>query len=58
MVLRVNGPAGKVKVRIRINAKRSAMTYVRTVQANKLVSIRNLKTPNAKKLAARASVIT
>jgi hypothetical protein len=47
-VLRVNGPAGKVKVRIRISAKRSSVTYVRTVPMNKLVKIRNLKTPKTK----------
>jgi hypothetical protein len=63
--LKVSGPAGKVPVRIRFAAvgkvaKGSSRTIsvVRVVKTNATVTLRNLRTPNAKKLTTKASLIS
>jgi hypothetical protein len=64
VVLRVTGPNGKVPVKLRFQARtkvakgKKVTSYARMVQTNKLVKIKGLRTPNAKRLALKVSLIS
>jgi hypothetical protein len=64
VVLRVSGPKGKVPVRIRFQAKtkvakgKKVMSAARMVTTNELVRINGLRTPNARRLVVRVSLIS
>ena len=65
VVLRVNGPDGKVPVTIRFQAKtkvakgsKRVVTFARVVRTNRLVTIKGLRTPNAKRLAFKVSLVS
>jgi len=48
LLVRVNGPAGKVKIKIRMMGARTELaTVTREIQANKLVKVTGLKIPTA-----------
>jgi len=65
VLVKVTGPAGKVPVRIRFAAvgkvaKHSSrtMSVVRVVKTNAVVKLRGLRTPNAKRLTTKASLVS
>jgi hypothetical protein len=59
VILRVTGPNGKVPVRIRFSAAhKKAISSTHMVKTNKLVKLRNLRTPNAKRLTVKASLVS
>ena len=57
MLLRVNGPQGKAPVRIRRRHRKQGTYVTRTVKTNRLVKLKNLRTPNAKRLRVSVSLI-
>ena len=59
VILRVTGPNGKVPVRVAFRAKhKKAITSTRMVKTNKLIKLRNLRTPNAKRLTLKVSLVS
>ena len=59
VILRVTGPNGKVPVRVAFRAKhKQAITSTRMVKTNKLIKLRNLRTPNAKRLTLKVSLVS
>jgi len=59
VILRVTGPNGKVPVRVAFRAKhKKAATSTHMVKTNKLIKLRNLRTPNAKRLTLKVSLVS
>jgi hypothetical protein len=58
LLIRVQGPNGKVPVRIRFTAAGKTATLTRVVRTNRLVKLRNLRTPKAKRLVVKVSLIS
>jgi hypothetical protein len=59
VVLRVTGPNGKAPVRIRFSAAhKKALASTHMVKTNTLVKLRNLRTPSAKRLTVKASIVS
>jgi len=59
VILRVTGPNGKVPLRIRFSAAhKKALASTHMVKTNALVKLRNLRTPNAKRLTVKASIVS
>src|SRR6266516_1171544 len=59
VILRVTGPNGKVPLRIRFSAThKKALASTHMVKTNALVKLRNLRTPNAKRLTVKASIVS
>jgi len=59
VILRVTGPNGKVPVRIRFGAAhKKALASTHMVKTNTLVKLRNLRTPNAKRLTVKVSLVS
>jgi hypothetical protein len=59
VVLRVNGPRGRIAVRIRIGAAgKPSRTVTRVVPTNRLYRVRNLRTPSARRLALKVSLVS
>jgi hypothetical protein len=59
VILRVTGPNGSVPVRIRFSAAhKKALASTHMVKTNALVKLRNLRTPNAKRLTVKASLVS
>ena len=64
VILRVTGPNGKVPVKLRFTARskvakgKKVMAVTRMVRTNRLVTIKGLRTPNAKRLALKVSLVS
>jgi hypothetical protein len=57
--LRVTGPKGRVPVRIAFRAAhKKTVTSTHMVKTNALVKLRNLRTPNAKRLTVKVSLVS
>jgi hypothetical protein len=59
LIVKVSGPAGKVPLRTRFGATgKKAISSIHMVKTNKLVRLRGLRTPNAKRLVMKVSLVS
>jgi hypothetical protein len=59
VILRVTGPNGKLPVRVAFRAAhKKTVVSTRMVKTNQLVKLRNLRTPNAKRLTVKVSLVS
>ena len=56
--VRVNGPAGKANLLIKITSRHKTFTYQRAVTANRMVTIRGLRVPTKGALRVSLSIVT
>jgi len=59
LIVKVSGPAGKVPLRTRFGATgKKAISSIHMVKTNQLVRLRGLRTPNAKRLVMKVSLVS